>query len=188
MVFITSVNLLVCIKKLKRKMKFFQERRRKKQDLNLFRLATIPKKRAMEDYAPLSAGSEAHWEVNTFFLDIINIVQILISYSSVHLKSVLQTEHLDYHIRYDDVFFLLHIRSKGPSFFQRIRIRPKRSKVKIWIQHLEKKRISILPNVDTTFPGDLFNGSRLYNLKVTSSVTSSSHVKKNFLDPDLRLL
>jgi len=26
-------------------------------------LATIPKKRAMEDYAPLSAGSEAHWEV-----------------------------------------------------------------------------------------------------------------------------
>ena len=36
----------------------------------MFRMATKPKKMDIEDYAPLSAGSEAHWEVSCFSFEI----------------------------------------------------------------------------------------------------------------------
>ena len=34
-------------------------------NMNVISLSTVPKKRAKEDYAPLSEGQEAHWEVRT---------------------------------------------------------------------------------------------------------------------------
>ena len=38
-------------------------------DVVVYRLATVPRKQAEADYAPLSAGQEAHWEVRTSLVD-----------------------------------------------------------------------------------------------------------------------